>query len=84
MDVVSELVCTTLSAGIVAIRSELRNKVWSGPELVIVTEPDRWCYPVGKLIPGEEPGTFDVIQYPVCCAFIMASEICLMSTIAVE
>ena len=84
MDVVSELVCTDLSEGTVVIRSELRNKVWSGPELVIVTEQDRWCYPIGKLTPGEEPGTFEVVQYPVCCAFILASEICVMSKIAVE
>lgn len=84
MDVVSELVCTDLSEGTVAIRSELSSKVWSAPELKIVTEPDRWCYPVGKLTPGEEPGTFEVVQYPVCCAFIMASVICVMSKIAVE
>lgn len=84
MDAVSELVCTTLSEGTVAIRSELNNGVWSSPELVIVTEPDRWCFPVGKLTQGEQPGTFDVTQYPVCCAFILASEICIMSKIAVE
>ena len=84
MDAVSELVCTDLSEGTVVIRSELSSKVWSAPELKIVTEPDRWCYPVGRLTQGEEAGTFEVVQYPVCCAFILASEICLMSKIAVE
>jgi len=84
MDDLSEMVCTELKEGTVAIRSELRDKVWSAPALVIVSAPDRWCYPIGKLTPGEEPGTFEVTQYPVCCAFIMASEICAMSKIAVE
>lgn len=84
MDNLSELVCTDLSEGTVVIRSELANGVWSTPVLTIVTEPDRWCFPVGQLTQSGEAGTFDVVQYPVCCAFILASEICLMSKIAVE
>ena len=84
MDAVSELVCTDLMEGTVVIRSVLKNKVWSAPVLKIVTEPDRWSFPVGKLTQGEETGTFEVTQYPVCCAFILASEICIMSKIAAE
>ena len=82
MDKVSEMVCTELADGTVAVRSELKDKVWSAPALVIVSAPDRWCFPVGEL--QKEDESFEVTQYPVSCAFIVASEICAMSRIAVE